>query len=152
LSVVDKTCGFGAPVTYPDGVRSNLQFDAWDEALPSWRYPDLSAQAQYLAEVIVSSVSHGLQQEALYLQRYDRAEDGLKQLIEGSAEDYAAIIRSVTGSTGISSKLRKTYPLVFDDQEREKRIVQIVLGAFDLLEGSEEEPVTPRMAVRPRSG
>lgn len=150
MSVVDRSCGFGSPVIYPDGVRSNLQFDAWNDALPSWRYPDLTVQAQYLAEVIVSSVSQGLRQEALYLQRYDRAEEGLKQLIEGSAEDYAAIIRSVTGSTGISNKLRKTYPLVFDDPEREKRIVQAVLGAFDLLEGA-EEPVTPRMAVRPRS-
>lgn len=150
MSAVDRTCGFGVPVIYPDGVRSNLQFDAWDDALPSWRYPDLTDQARYLAEVIVSSVAHGLQQEALYLRRYDQAEEGLKQLIEGSAEDYATIIRSVTGSTGISNKLRKTYPLVFDDQEREKRIVQVVLGAFELLDDTEVETVTPRLAVRPR--
>lgn len=33
---------FGALVRYPDAVESNFAFDAYDEALPVWRYPDLT--------------------------------------------------------------------------------------------------------------
>lgn len=138
MAEVAPECSFGETITYPDGVRSNLVFTQWASSLPSWRYPDLTFQTQYLSTVIMQSITEGLRDEALYLQRYDLAETGLKEIIEGTAEDYAAIVRSVTHNAGISNKLRKAYPLVFDNDARAQRIAQIVLESFDMVDAGDE--------------
>lgn len=43
---------FGAEYDCEDGARTNFCFDADDEAIPVWRYPDLTYQAEYLGHVI----------------------------------------------------------------------------------------------------
>lgn len=126
-----KACSFGPNVRYGDGVTSNLIFEQWAHALPSWRYPDLTEQSQYLSQVIDISITEGLRAEALYLSRYDRAEQTLKQLVEGTSEDYARIIRSITKNRCVTGKLRRIYPSVFGDVPRSNRIVDSVLMAFD---------------------
>lgn len=39
-------------VVYADGIESDFVFDAYDEAAPFWRYPDLTEQSEYLFEII----------------------------------------------------------------------------------------------------
>lgn len=148
---IEADCSFGAKTTYEDGVVSNLQFEEWHKALPTWQYPDLTNQSRYLTEVICSSIRIGLKDEAIYLECYDRAERGLKEILEGSSEDYAAIIRSIKQNSIVSGKLRKTYPLVFDDEARSARILKVVLVAFSLDSSDEyEDQVEPNTSVRPR--
>ena len=135
-----NSCRFASEVQYEDGVRSNLRFDQWEEALPTWRYPDFTLQASYLGKVLDASITEGLRAEAHYLSRYDKAENALKRLVEGSSEDYARIIRSITRHRSVSGKLKKTYPLVFEEPGRSDRIVTGILHAFDAtdLDGDDE--------------
>ena len=128
---VGNACSFAQEVEYEDGVRSNLRFEQWEDALPSWRYPDLTLQTHYLSQVIDAALTDGLRAEAHYLSRYDQAEQALKLRVEGSSEDYARIIRSITKNRGVSGKLKKTYPLVFEDESRSDRIVTDILRAFE---------------------
>lgn len=131
---------FAQEVQYEDGVRSNLRFDQWEEALPTWRYPDFTLQASYLGKVLDASITEGLRAVAHYLSRYDKAENALKRLVEGSSGDYARIIRSITKHRSVSGKLKKTYPLVFEEPGRSDRIVTGILHAFDAtdLDGDDE--------------
>lgn len=136
---VGKACSFAQDVEYEDGVRSNLKFEQWEDALPSWRYPDLTLQTHYLSQVIDAALTDGLRAEAHYLSRYDRAEQALKRQVEGSSEDYARIIRSITKNRGVSGKLKKTYPLVFEDAGRSERIVADILRAFEAPDGEVDD-------------
>ena len=90
--------------------------------------------------------------EAVYLLRYDKALDRLKELIEGRDEDYAAIIRAIVENKRVSGKLRKTYPVVFGDEGLGRRVERAVLGAFELLPpgDDEDEEVAPRLDVVPK--
>lgn len=134
-----KACSFAQEVQYEDGVRSNLKFEQWADALPSWRYPDLTLQTHYLSQVIDDALTDGLRAEAHYLSRYDKAEQALKLQVEGSSEDYARIIRAVTKNRGVSGKLKKTYPLVFEDAGRSERIVTSILRAFEATDRDQDD-------------
>lgn len=122
---------FGPAVRYDDGVVSNLHVADWTAGLSAWRYPDLTRQSAYLAEVVRDAIRHGLRDEAVYLYRYDEALSALKALVECRDEDYAAIIRSIVNHTRVNNKLRKAYPVVFGDEDLSGRIEQAVLKAFD---------------------
>lgn len=153
MTEIKVDCEFGAITTYSDGVKSNLAFDQWDRSRPTWRYPDLTFQALYLSQVIERAVTHGVKQEALYLQRYDLAVERLKQMVEGADTDYAAIIRSITQNEGVSGKLRKTYPTVFTDTKLSNRITKEILCAFEIKpteDDGEEDEVEPNYSLRPR--
>lgn len=146
-----KACSFAQDVQYEDGVRSNLKFEQWENALPSWRYPDLTLQTEYLSQVIDAALTEGLRAEAHYLSRYDQAEQALKLRVEGSSEDYARIIRSITKNRGVSGKLKKTYSLVFEDASRSERIVADILRAFEATDWDEDgDEAGPIETVKPR--
>ncbi|MDP3654101.1 MAG: Fic family protein [Rhodoferax sp.] len=147
---IGKACSFAQELQYEDGVRSNLQFELWEDALPSWRYPDLTLQTQYLSQVIDAALTDGLRAEAQYLSRYDQAEQALKRRVEGSSEDYARIIRSITKHRGVSGKLKKIYPLVFEDTSRSECIVADILRAFKATDGDgDDENPGPIETVKP---
>lgn len=146
-----KFCSFAQGVQYEDGVRSNLKFEQGEGALPSWRYPDLTLQTHYLSQVIDAALTDGLRAEAHYLSRYDQAEQALKLQVEGSSEDYARIIRAITKNRGVSGKLRKTYPLVFEDARRSERIAASILRAFETRDWDEDDDdFGPVENVKPR--
>lgn len=152
MAKMRASCEFGATVEYPDGVKSNLHVADWKQGGSTWRYADLTFQARYLVGVIEHSISHGLKEEAVFLRRYDTALEGIKEIIEGRDEDYGQIIRSISQNTGISGRLRKTYPQVFEDEQLAARIERAVLQAFEIIEpqGEDSEPVVPLSTVRPR--
>lgn len=142
-------CKFGATVKHEDGVESNLHVADWSRGLATWRYADLTFQSEYLVDVIRHSILHGLKDEAVYLLRYDAARDSLKEIIEGRDEDYATIIRSLVTNMKVSSRLRKTYPGVFSDEDLAKRVERAVFKAFELLPGDDDDDdeVVPRLDV-----
>lgn len=107
---------FGAEQVAEDGVHFNLQFDAYDDALPAWRYPDMTDHVEYLAEVVRITIEHEMHKEAGYLRSLRLARERVKQVIEGPDGDIDRIIRSVRENGGkVSNKLLKEIPALADD-------------------------------------
>lgn len=106
---------FGAEQVADDGVHFNLQFDAYDDALPAWRYPDLTDHVEYLAEVVRLTIEQQMRKEAGHLRSLRLARERVKQVIEGPDGDIDRIIRSVRDNGGrISNKLREEIPALAD--------------------------------------
>ena len=121
---------FGAEQLGEDGVRHTLQFDAWQAALPAWRYPDLTDHVEYLFEVIRATIEQEMRKEAAYLRKLRSARDRLKQVIEGPDAEMDRIIRSVRDNGGkVSNKLRGEFVLL-EDAEIADAVVGIVGEVF----------------------
>jgi hypothetical protein len=107
---------FGAEQVAEDGVHYNLQFDAYQDALPAWRYPDMTDHVEYLAEVVQRTIEQEMRKEAGYLRGLRNARERVKQVIEGPDGDIDRIIRSVRENAGkLSNKLLKEFPALADD-------------------------------------
>lgn len=117
---------FEATVEYGDGVRSNFHFDAYDEAAPAWRYPDLTAQASYLGHVVQMTIENEMSKEALFLHDLERVRAGVKEYLEGPNQDIDQIIRSVReNGWEISNKLKKAFPML-DEPALAGAIIQVI--------------------------
>ena len=107
---------FGAEQVAEDGVRYNLQFDAYQDALPAWRYPDMTDHVEYLAQVVQSTIEQEMRKEAGYLRSLRTARERVKQVIEGPDSDIDRIIRSVRENAGkVSNKLLAEMPALADE-------------------------------------
>jgi Fic/DOC family len=121
---------FGPEQVAEDGVRYNLQFDAYADALPAWRYPDLTDHAEYLADVVQVTIEEEMRQEASHLRSLRAAREGVKQVIEGPDGEIDRIVRSVRENGGtLSNKLVKEFPLLADE-DRAARVVAAIQAAF----------------------
>ena len=108
---------FGTEYECEDGVRTNFHFDGYDEALPTWRYPDLTYQAEYLGHVVQLTIESEMSKEAIFLRDMDRARQGVKNHLEGPNSDIDQIIRSVRENRWvISNKLTKAFPMLADPE------------------------------------
>jgi hypothetical protein len=104
---------FGAEQQAEDGVRYNLQFQGYKDALHAWRYPDLTRHVSFLADALERTIEQEMRSEAEYLQRHRAARSRLKTIIEGPDPSLDRIIRAVRESRGaISGKLRAEYPIL----------------------------------------
>jgi fido (protein-threonine AMPylation protein) len=104
---------FGPEQHGEDGVKYNLQFDRYDDALHAWRYPDLTPHVAFLAEALDLTIEQEMRAEAQYLQRHGAARARLKSIVEGPDSALDRIIRSVRESHGaLSGKLRTEYPIL----------------------------------------
>lgn len=132
LDAYKERCKFGQEVTYEDGVVSNFHFDAYDEALPVWRYPDLTPHVEYLGNVIQMTIQDEMSKEARYLRNLERAREGVKNWLEGPNADIDRIIRSVSegGAWKVSNKLAKEFPALAEAEIAE-RVVKAVWEAFN---------------------
>lgn len=107
---------FGAEQVAEDGVRYNLLFDAWQDALPAWRYPDMTAHVEYLARVVQVTIEQEMRKEALTLRNLRVARERVKRVIEGPDGDIDRIIRSVRENGGkVSGKLQAEFPSLADE-------------------------------------
>ncbi len=121
---------FGAEQVAEDGVHYNLQFDAYEDALPAWRYPDMTDHVEYLAQVVQSTIEQEMRNEARHLRSLRKARERVKQVIEGPDGDIDRIIRSVRESGGkVSNKLLKEFP-AFADKDLAAQAVEAIQGAF----------------------
>jgi len=122
---------FGAEVECEDGVRTNFHFDAYDDALAAWRYPDLTSQVEYMGHVVRETIESEMRKEANFLQNLERAREGVKNYLEGPNTDIDQIIRSLreNGWT-LSNKLVRTFPQLAD-QKLAEAIVRAVREALD---------------------
>lgn len=130
---------FGADQAALDGVHYNLEFDGYQDALPSWRYPDMTAHVEYLADVVQTTIEHEMRKEASYLRCLHRARERVKQIVEGPDRDIDRIIRSVRDHGGkVSNKLLKEFPLLADRDISDELIatIQEAFNRPDLKSGS----------------
>lgn len=120
---------FAAMQTFADGIKSNLIFDGEAEMLPVWRYPDLTEQVEYLAEVIHLTLTEEMPREAQTIQQLRQTRLALKALVEGS--DYALdrIIRAVREHGKVSNKLREEFSLL-DNESLADQVVAIIRQGF----------------------
>ena len=104
---------FGLMHTYDDGISSNFQFCASQDALFAWRYPNLTGQVEYLVEVIKQTLQEEMVQEAKYLRSVYIARQRVKDYLEGPDVDIDRIIRGVRENDWvISNRLQKAFPML----------------------------------------
>lgn len=107
---------FGAEQLAEDGVRHNLQFDSYADALHAWRYPDLTDHVEYIADIVRVTIEQEMRKEAGTLRSLRMARERVKQVIEGPDTDIDRIIRSVRDNGGqVSNTLAKEFPALGDD-------------------------------------
>lgn len=127
----DTAYRFGDMLTYEDGVRSNLVFDAYEDASHAWRYPDLTEHVIYTAQLVAHTIQHEMADEARVLVRFQLAQQRIKAVLEMPDADSVRMIRSVKESGWrVSGKLAKEYPRL-DDKALALRIVEAVQSAFE---------------------
>lgn len=126
---------FGKDTTYGDGVVSNFEFNAYDDALHAWKYQDLTTHAEYMGDIVLMTIQVEMRNEALYLRHLEQAREGVKNWLEGPNTDIDRIIRAImqTGTWSVSNKLRKEFPDLADEKIAQG-IIQAVREVFD--EGS----------------
>lgn len=106
---------FNTEVECEDGVRTNFRFDAYSEAMPAWRYPDLTHQVEYVGHVVRMTIEDEMTNEATYLRDLERARVAVKNRLEGPDTDIDAIIRSLQqNGWQLSGSLRKRFPQLGD--------------------------------------
>lgn len=107
---------FGPELVAPDGVRFNPRFDSYRDALPAWRYPDMTSPVEYLADVVRLTLERQMRNEAVTLRSLWLARQRVKQVLEGPDGDIDRIIHSVRDNGGrVSNKLAKEIPALADD-------------------------------------
>lgn len=122
---------FGTVKSYGDGVDSNFHFDAYEDALPAWRFPHLTQQAEYVGHVVQLTIEEEMSKEAGYLRGIERARAGVKNHLEGPNADIDQIIRSVReNGWKLSNKVIKAFPQLQDDALG-KAVVDAVREALD---------------------
>ena len=123
---------FGPEITAADGIRTNLYFDAYEDARPAWRYPDLTEHVEYLAQVIEITIDTEMRNEASYLRKMRKARLEIKEFIEGPDADIDRLIRSLRDNKGIlSNKLRHDFPML-DEAALAAAVSRIVQSIFDI--------------------
>ncbi|NCU66768.1 cell filamentation protein Fic [Acidovorax sp. HMWF018] len=132
----DDAHRFGEMLTYEDGVRSNLVFDAYEDADAAWRYPDLTEHAVYTAQLVANTIRHEMADEARVLIRFEVAQRRIKDVLEMPDPDAVRMIRSIKeNGWRVSGKLTREYA-VLEDKALALRVVEAVQSAFE-----DREPV-----------
>ncbi len=122
---------FGELGVYEDGTRSNLVFDDYDDAQFAWRYPDLTEQVLYTAQVVAHTVRIEMADEARVLVIFQRAQERLKEVLEMPDQDANRVIRSLKeNGWQVSGKLKKAYPQL-EVIHLAERVVEAVRSAFE---------------------
>lgn len=121
---------FGQKQTAEDCVEYDLQFDAYDDARAAWRYPDLTAHAEYLGDVVRATIEQEMRDEAGHLRALRVAREGVKNLLEGPDTDIDRIIRAIRQNGGkVSGKLAKEFPSL-EEAELAGAIAGVIAEAF----------------------
>lgn len=122
---------FGARKTYDDGIESDFIFADYEDALPAWRYPNLTQQTDFLGHVIRMTIEVEMSKEASYLRDIERARRNVKDHLEGPNSDIDQIIRSIRDNNWtLSKKLRKAFPMLENPRLAES-IIEAVREALD---------------------
>lgn len=134
---------FGRERVCEDGVVTDFEFDAYDDAAHLWRYLDLTAHCAYIGRIIRATVVDNMTEEASFLAHHDEAKKRLKRVYEMPDRDADAIIRSLRQNNGaVSHKLAQTYDPIFSVPEIAAEVLEAVASG---LEGREMANVAPKL-------
>lgn len=97
---------------YADGIESDFVFDAYDEAAPVWRYPDLTEQSEYLFAIIRHTLEHEMHHQAAFQRAWYRTREAIKDWVEGPDDHIDRMIRAIRQHGGVSGKLMKEFPVL----------------------------------------
>lgn len=137
-----------APVqtTYPDGVTSNLVFEANDLARPTWRYPDLGPHVVYLSKVIARTLNEQMREESKYLRWHQRARSAIKEVVEMPDHQADRLLRSMDQNQDqLSNVLAKEMPVL-----NQPGVWETLVGAARQAFRADED-VNPEVVRRYRS-
>ena len=82
-----------------------------------YRFPDLTAQTEYLCTVIETAISQDLPNELNFLQNYDEAKELMKQRVDMPDKLIDSFIRFTHQNNGIFPKRRRnTFQMLKDDE------------------------------------
>ncbi|MCU0462604.1 MAG: Fic family protein [Bacteroidales bacterium] len=84
-----------------------------------FRFPDLTAQTEYLCSVIKTTISQDLPNELNFLQNYDEAKELMKQKVDMPDKLIDLFIRFTHQNSGIFPKRRRNTFLMLKDDEIE---------------------------------
>ncbi|MBE0673110.1 MAG: Fic family protein [Bacteroidales bacterium] len=84
-----------------------------------YRFPDLTAQTEYLCKVIETAISQDLPNELNFLQNYDEAKELMKQRIDMPDMLIDSFIRFTHQNNGVFPKRRRNTFLMLKDDEIE---------------------------------
>ena len=119
-------------LTYPDGIRSNLNFESNHLIQPAWRFMDLSPHIQYLSGLIAHVIENDMHKESQYLRQHDNARKAIKEILEMPNSYADRIIRSILQNRGAkSNKLLKDYPFLTNDEVWDD-ILSVVVEIFKM--------------------
>lgn len=123
---------FAKTVVCEDGVTTDFKFNCYDDALPFWRYQDLTSHCAYMAEVIKTTVRENMTNEAQFLALHDEAKKRLKQVFEMPDIDADAIVRSLRENKyAITNTLKHKYPTIFADKDITNEVVEAIASALE---------------------
>lgn len=113
MSRFAESVGFGPTVVCEDGVQTNFRFDGYEDASPTWAFPDLTSQTEYLGAVIDETLQSEMRQEASFLVDIHQTRLRVKEVIEAPDVEIDRMIRSVRENNGlVSGKLRREFPIL----------------------------------------
>jgi hypothetical protein len=116
MAALAGTYGFmEVQTTYPDGIRSNFQFNGAAIAQPVWRHLDLTQHVVWLADILTRTINEQMWKEALYLEQHARARAAIKAIVEMPNLQVDRIIRSAEATKGrLSNALAKEIPILME--------------------------------------
>lgn len=130
MSQNGSACNFGPRATYRDGIESDFEFAAYPTAQHAWRYMDLTAHVEYLADIINKTIREEMTNEARIMRDWTRARIEVKKVIDGPDQDIDRIVRSVRDNNGMISNSLKTQFPVLQNDEIAKELVEAVASVF----------------------
>lgn len=99
--------------TYPDGVISNFEFHAADQARPLWRYLNLSSHVVFMSQVISRTMTEQMREESHYLRNHIQARAWIKEIVEMPDHQADRVLRSIDQNQGqLSHLLAKEMPIL----------------------------------------
>lgn len=89
-----------------------------EKLAPTWRYPDLTRQVEYLALVMGRAVEQ-LPKELRFLQRYDVARDEIRAIVDMPDQRLRSLMNWLEANGGhLSNNKRKQFSELTDDEVR----------------------------------
>ena len=142
---------FNTEIECEDGVRTNFRFDAYEEAMPAWRYPELTQQVEYMGHVVRMTIEDEMTNEASYLRNLERAREAVKNRLEGPNTDIDSIIRSLKqNGWQLSGSLRKRFPQL-EDSRLAELIIEDVRAVYEPLAKAHDDEDNARDVDDPRT-
>ena len=88
-----------------------------NEVEPYYRYPDLTAQAEYLAETVAITVREDVPEELRFLRGYDAAREAVRDIVDMPDRHLDRLLQLLRQNGGRLSKSKRHHFKEIDDEE-----------------------------------